>query len=157
MRIKAEDSKIGRVASIATRPIKKAPPERVRVAKLNVSDGLQGDHYSGKSGNRQLTLISEQELSETAKLLGKEQIDPLLTRRNLVYSGRPISEKESRLIGIGESLAIRITGPCHPCKQMDENFGPGGEEAMKGRAGLTAKVLKDGTIKAGDQLFFIEE
>jgi MOSC domain-containing protein YiiM len=148
---------LGKVVSIAVRPIKKAVPQPLVEAKLNTKNGLEGDHYSGQSGKRQLTLISEQEIIETARLLNKDKIDPVLTRRNLLYSGVPISENENRHIAIGDDLLIQITGPCHPCKQMDENFGPGAENAMKGRAGLTARVINEGKIKVGDKLFFVDK
>ncbi|TVQ48874.1 MAG: MOSC domain-containing protein [Saprospirales bacterium] len=157
MKVSEELGNIRKVISIGIRPVKKAPLQTVTEADLDTTNGLNGDHYSGQSGKRQLTLISEQEIKETANLLKKESIDPLMTRRNLLYSGGPISEKENRRIAIGNDLLIEITGPCFPCNQMDKNLGEGAEKAMQGRAGLTAKVVRDGKIKMGDELFFIEK
>ena len=158
MRINEEvDTNTRKVVSIAVRPAKKAPLKLIIEAELDTDNGLNGDHYSGRSGKRHLTLISQQEIDQTANLLNKEEIDPLLTRRNLLYSGPTITDNEKRMIGIGDSCIIEITGPCDPCHQMDKNFGEGAEKAMKGRAGLTARVLRKGKIKPGDELFFIEE
>jgi MOSC domain-containing protein YiiM len=58
------------------------------------------------------------------------------------------SLQESRL-SIGK-VEIQITGKCHPCSRMEENLGPGGLKAMANKAGLTAKVLKEGKIQVGD-------
>lgn len=151
------DTNARKVISIAVRPAKKAPLKLLMGAELDTENGLNGDHYSGRSGKRHLTLISQGEIDQTADLLNKEKIDPLLTRRNLLYSGPTITDNEKRIIGIGDSCLIEITGPCDPCHQMDKNFGEGAEKAMQGRAGLTARVLRKGKIKPGDELFFIEE
>lgn len=156
MKISEKVGYIRKVISIAVRPLKKSPLQTITEADLDTTNGLNGDHYSRRSGKRQLTLISEQEIDQTAKLLKKEKIDPLLTRRNLLYSGSPIADTERRIIGIGDSCRIEITGPCDPCNQMDKNFGEGAEKAMQGRAGLTARVLRNGKIKAGDKLFFVD-
>ncbi|MEO0873046.1 MAG: MOSC domain-containing protein, partial [Bacteroidota bacterium] len=74
----------GTLVSIAIRPIKREPLVYQAEVQLNPEEGIIGDHYSGTSGKRQVTLIQEEHLKGVAQMLDTPEIDPLLTRRNLV-------------------------------------------------------------------------
>ncbi|MEL6833471.1 MAG: MOSC domain-containing protein [Bacteroidota bacterium] len=141
----------GTLVSIAIRPIKREPLVYQAEVQLNPEEGIIGDHYSGTSGKRQVTLIQEEHLKGVAQMLDTPEIDPLLTRRNLVVSGINLLAFKGRQFYIGETL-LEMTGPCEPCSRMEDNFGPGGYNAMRGHGGICARVLEGGTIRTGDQV-----
>lgn len=125
-------------------------PERVTV---QAKTGIDNDHHarSGRS-KRQVTLIQWEHLDVVAKLLGRDEIDPSLLRRNLVVSGiNLLALKKKRQFTIGD-VVFEGSGPCDPCSRMEELLGPGGYQAMLGHGGITARVLQGGTIRVGDAL-----
>ena len=136
---------------IGIRPAKRTPMESVRAAKITLDSGLEGDHYRGQSKNRQVTLIQGEHLSAVAKILGREDLDPGLVRRNLVISGINLLAFKERQFKIGE-VVLEMTGFCYPCSRMEENLGPGGYNAMRGHGGINAKVIVGGQIALGDQV-----
>lgn len=143
----------GRVEWIGIRPERRGVVSVVDSVDVSEVDGLLGDHYSGQSGNRHVTLIQAEHLPVVAALTGRESLDPALLRRNLVVSGiNLLALKEHQLqFGDGDdSVILQVTGQCHPCSKMETALGPGGYNAMRGHGGLTAKVIRGGTIRVGD-------
>ena len=141
----------GRVECIGIRPGRKAPVEFVAEVEARAGQGLKGDHYNGKSGKREVTLIQFEHLQAVGKMLGRATIEPELTRRNIVVSGINLLAFVERRFKIGE-VELEMTGHCHPCSRMEENLGPGGYNAMRGHGGITARILKDGVIRVGDEV-----
>jgi MOSC domain-containing protein YiiM len=119
--------------------------------------GLEGDHRTqhkvpNPESKRQVTLIQAEHLSAVASLLGlKNPLDPSLTRRNLVISGLNLLALKDKSFFVGDVL-LAYTGLCHPCTRMEETFGPGGYNAMRGHGGITARVLHEGIIRVGDSI-----
>jgi len=147
---------IGEVEFISYRSARRS--EIIEVEKIQVIDGkgLEGDHYTGKSGKRQVTLIQAEHLAAVASILGKQSIDPKLTRRNIIVKGINLHALKGTHFQIGEAI-LEGTGDCHPCSRMEENFGAGGYNAMRGHGGLTARVIKGGEVKLGDKVQFLKK
>lgn len=124
----------------------------MKSVEVNTETGIVGDHYSGSTGKRHITLIQSEHLETVAKLLGKESINPDDLRRNLVVKGIPLLSLADKEFCIGEEVVLRGTGKCRPCSRMEENLGFGGYNAMRGHGGITAQVISGGTIKCGDQI-----
>ncbi|WP_460985284.1 MOSC domain-containing protein [Spirosoma fluminis] len=146
----------GRVEWIGIRPERATAVEVVPSAEVSIKKGILGDHYSGQSGNRHVTLIQAEHLPVVAALMGRHALDPGLLRRNLVVSGINLLALKDQQIQIGDSdhdpVVLQITGQCHPCSKMETTLGPGGYNAMRGHGGMTAKVLQGGTIRVGDKV-----
>ena len=142
---------IGQIEWIGLRPEKRAALKEVQEVEVTEKEGLVGDHYSGRSGKRQVTLIQKEHLDGVANILKIDSVDPGLTRRNIVVSGINLLALKDRKFKIGD-VELEMTGICHPCSRMEENFGPGGYNAMRGHGGINAKVLKGGTISVGDEV-----
>ncbi len=142
---------IGEVIWIGIRPQKREALQSVRAAKIDVEAGLIGDHYAGKSKKRQITLIQAEHLDTLGSIL-KSKVDPMLTRRNIIVKGINLLAFKDKQFSIGEEVILEFTGLCHPCSRMETNLGPGGYNAMRGHGGITAKVIKGGEIRVGDEV-----
>jgi len=112
--------------------------------------GLDGDHFSG-TGKRSVTLIQREHLPVIAALLGRDEIDPTLLRRNIVVSGINLLALRNARFKIGTS-EFEGSGICAPCSRMEETFGHGGYNAVRGHGGITAKVISEGSIRTGDEV-----
>ncbi len=144
----------GKVDLITIRPERREAPTILNEVEAIERIGLQGDHYKSKGGKRQVTLIAQEHLNAVASMLGKAKVDPLLTRRNIVTSGVNLTALKGKRFRIGEAI-LEYTGECHPCSRMEENFGLGGYNAMRGHGGITCKVINSGVIKTGDPLSLV--
>ncbi|OYW82008.1 MAG: MOSC domain-containing protein, partial [Asticcacaulis sp. 32-58-5] len=122
----------GRVEWIGIRPARRADmltPERI---ELNPQHGIVGDHYMSKTtGNRHVTLIQSEHLIAIASYLGRDQVRPEELRRNIVVSGLNLLALKDREFQLGSAI-LKMTGDCHPCSRMEETFGEGGYNAVRG-------------------------
>ena len=128
--------------------------EMKAIEEVNVTEtGLEGDRATKNSPakKRQVTLIQEEHLAAVASFLGKENIDPSLTRRNIVVKGINLNALKGRKFTIGEAI-LEMTGFCYPCSRMEQNLGKGGFNAMRGHGGITCRVIKTGKILLGDKM-----
>lgn len=144
----------GTLCWIGLRPGKREPLRRVETAQLSTSEGLVGDRYAGRSGTRQVTLIQQEHLAAIAGIMGRSDIDPALLRRNLVVSGINLLALKQRRVRVG-GVILAVTGLCHPCSRMETALGAGGYNAMRGHGGLTARVLRSGSIALGDEVVML--
>lgn len=139
-----------RVIWMSRRPYKGSPVEELDQLQLTVENGMIGDHYSGTSRKRQVSLMQEDFLMQVSQRMGLK-VDMTMTRRNILIQGINLTDLIGKRFRIGTAV-LEGTGPCKPCKQMDTTIGPGGWKAMEGLAGITACVLEDGEVKVGDEL-----
>jgi len=126
-------------------------PESVTNVEITVENGIEGDHYKGKSKKRQVTLIQAEHLEIVAKLLNRPEISPKLTRRNIVVKGINLLAFKDMQFKIG-TVVLEYTGLCYPCKTMEQNLGKGGLQAMTGHGGITARVVTSGVASTGDRV-----
>lgn len=140
----------GQVDWIGLRSERRADIAVVEQAQV-LNAGLVGDH--GRPGKRAVTLIQAEYLPVIASLLGRDTVDPADLRRNLVVSGVNLAAFRKLPIQIG-AVILQIEGPCPPCSRMEETFGHGGYNAVRGHGGWYASVVVDGTIKKGDACLF---
>jgi MOSC domain-containing protein YiiM len=140
----------GRLAWIGLRTARRGPVRVVETATLSTAEGLVGDRYAGQSGRRHVTLIAREDLDAIASFLGVAAVHPVLVRRNLVTEGINLAALRNRRVAVGADAVLEITDECHPCSRMEEALGTGGYNALRGRGGLTARVIQGGEIRLGD-------
>lgn len=142
----------GKVRWIGIRPQSRQPMQVLQETYANIG-GLTDDRYNkgNADSKRQVTLIQQEHLQAAASFLGKETVDPSLTRRNIVVQGINLNALKGKQFKIGDAI-LEATGLCFPCSRMEENLGNGGYNAMRGHGGITCKVIQEGKIRLGDEV-----
>ncbi len=140
----------GELVWIGVRPARKQTMISVKEISLDIQNGLEGDHYSGRSSKRQVTLFQWEHLTVLESFIGKV-ITPELLRRNLVIRGINLDALKNRTFQIGTAV-FKTTGLCHPCSRMETELGQGAYNAMRNHGGITTKIVHSGAIKIGDAL-----
>lgn len=146
----------GKVEWIGLRPERRAPIQAVTNVEANIQQGLVGDRYSGSNGKRQVTLIQHEHLNVIASLLGLDECQPEILRRNISVSGLNLLALKGKTFDIG-GATLKYTGLCHPCSFMQRSFGPGGYNAVRGHGGITAQVISDGIISIDDSVLAVSK
>jgi MOSC domain-containing protein YiiM len=137
---------------IGVRPARRKPVRIVESVEAKAGKGLADDRYHTSShGARQVTLIGAEDLASIASYLQREPIDPALLRRNIVVQGMNLLALKNKRFLVGTAL-LEYSGECHPCSRMEETFGVGGYNAVRGHGGITARVISDGIIRLGDSV-----
>ena len=147
----------GELMWIGVRPVRKAALISSTSAELIAERGIQGDHYETRqNGARQVTLIASEDIAAIASFIGQETVAPELLRRNFVTRGINLAALKGRSLRIGDAV-LEVSGDCAPCSRMEDNLGVGGYNAVRGRGGLTARILTGGTVYIGDAISVVEE
>ena len=145
----------GRVEWIGVRSGKRKPLTVVDKVKV-LERSLENDHYTGRSGNRSITLIQKEHIETVASLLHRDSIEPAELRRNIVVSGINLLALKEHEFRIGSAI-LKMTGLCHPCSRMEEVLGDGGYNAMRGHGGINACVIIPGIIRLNDRVEVIQK
>lgn len=147
----------GRLVWIGLRPSRNAPMLTPASALFVAEQGIEGDRYrTQRNGPRQVTLVAAEDIAAIASFLGKKAVPPELLRRNLVTSGLNLNALKGRRVRIGQAV-LEVSGECAPCSQMEVNLGAGGYNAVRGRGGLTARIVVGGEIRLGDAIERVED
>ena len=133
----------GTVEWIGIRPGKKKELVSMQSVTVDPSSGLTGDHYSGRSGKRQVTLIQAEHIPVIASMMQLNQVTPEQLRRNIVVHGISLLALKDKYFSLGDAV-LEYTGLCHPCSRMETTLGAGGYNAMRGHGGITARVIHGG-------------
>jgi MOSC domain-containing protein YiiM len=143
----SSDSTNGFVSAVCISGVSGLPRPSVQVAELREGLGFVDNKHS-VGGDREVCLFEE----ETYAALREEGsvVQAGCLGENLVLSGIPFANlKQGDRLRVGENAELEITIVRLPCKnltQIDANF----PEALIGRSGWMAKVVRGGNVKAGD-------
>lgn len=110
---------------------------------------------------RQFTLLSAEELAETAAEMGLEALDPALLGATMVIAGIPDFSHlppSSRLQGEGGATLVvdmlnrPCTLPARPIEARHPGHGKRFKPAAAGRRGITAWVEREGSFTLGESV-----
>jgi MOSC domain-containing protein YiiM len=146
--------KAGTVVSLCTRPARLAPVIFTEELEAISGKGLIGDRYQN-NGSRQVTLIAQESLMAASSFLSK-LVSPADVRRNIVTKEINLLALKGKRFQIGTAI-FEFSGECHPCSRMEVNLGVGGYNALRGNGGITARIIRTGIIKVGDNIMPLPE
>ena len=133
------------------------PVERVEEVAAIEGCGLAGDRYCLGTGHWsrfgrvcQVTLIAAEDLDVIERETGIRVRDGE-HRRNVVLRGVNLGDLHRRRFRIG-GATLEYVGPRSVCRYIERLTEPGMTQALKGRGGICAKVIENGTVRVGDEI-----
>jgi len=149
----------GSVVSIHIAPKLEVPMVSVSEVRAVPGRGLEGDRYFEHTGTysdtpgtgRDVTLVASEAIEEIAREKGIT-LKPGDTRRNITTKGVDLNSLVDVEFSIGE---VRVLGMrlCEPCEYLEGLVGQKGTlKALVHRGGLRCDILREGTIRVGDEI-----
>lgn len=112
--------------------------------------GIVGDRYATHHGHWSDPKWPDQEVTlvetEVAAEVG---IDAGQLRRNVVTCGIRLDEVIGARFQIGDVVLVGVRR-CDPCRYLESLLRPGLAQALMGRGGLRARIIRGGRIHVGD-------
>lgn len=142
------------VEAIYIAPGAGAKMQKVEEIQAVAGFGLRGDRYSERKGlysgvdEYQVTLIEGEGLDEISQGAGLRVKDGE-HRRNIVTHGIKLDRLSGKLFQIGKAI-LQYERPRPPCSYLQSLTEPGMTQALVNRAGICARVVKSGIIRAKD-------
>ncbi|WP_386628107.1 MOSC domain-containing protein [Sulfitobacter geojensis] len=163
----------------------KVPQDRPDIRSQAVQEafasyaGFEGDYHAGltrkscvrvKSQHpegteirnvRQFSIVSAEELTAIAAVIGLETLDPVLLGASIVVEGiddfTHVPPNARLQAANGTTIVVDMqNGPCNlPAREIEKNepgHGKGFKAAAKDRRGVCAWVEREGQLKVGDTL-----
>ena len=108
---------------------------------------------------RQLSIVSAEELAQIAEIMGVDSLDPARLGASMVIEGIPdfshVPPSARLQAPSGATVTVDMENqPCQLPARSIEHVSPGHGKAFKraaeGRRGVTASVAREGVVKLGD-------
>jgi MOSC domain-containing protein YiiM len=130
------------------KPAGDTPMKEVAEVECVAGKGLKGDRYFAfkQDYKGQVTFFSEEVYERLCEQMQVTDKDPSVFRRNIIVRGVDLNS----LIGTEfEVQGVRFIGTqeAAPCYWMNQAFGEGAEQKLKGNGGLRARILSDGVLR----------
>lgn len=150
----------GRLLQIFTAAAAGATPKAADEATLEAGRGIVGDRYHGNSGtfssnlagkpDKEVTLIESEEIDRFNREAGLALTYGDL-RRNLITRGIRLNELVGQEFEVG---GCRLEGVrlCEPCAHLARTVAKEVLPGLVHAAGLRARIVRGGTIRAGDAI-----
>lgn len=112
--------------------------------------GLEGDRFHGfRPGYAgQVTFFAWETYEAIKRELGVPALRPDAFRRNVVVEGAHLASLIGSRFTLG-GVDFEGMDEARPCAWMDRAVAAGAEAWLRGRGGLRAKILADGTLHRG--------
>jgi MOSC domain-containing protein YiiM len=134
-------------------PPGQSPVMEVPEVQCVAGQGIRGDRFFGFKPDYkgQITFFAAETYLDLCDRLNTRDRNPGVFRRNVITRGIDLNQ----LVGNEfEVQGVRFQGvtECSPCHWMNQAFAPGAEKALRGRGGLRARILTDGTLRVARAL-----
>jgi MOSC domain-containing protein YiiM len=115
--------------------------------------GIRGDRYFDFKDDYkgQITFFSLEVFNDLCSALQIHDCAPPLARRNVITCGVDLNDLIDQEFEV-QGVRFFGTEECRPCYWMDRAFAPGTQEFLKGRGGLRARILSDGSVRSTDRV-----
>jgi MOSC domain-containing protein YiiM len=148
----------GFVEGIFFAPEGGAEMKSVRAATALEGCGLEGDRYCAGTGHWsrfgrvcEVTFIAAEDLHNIERDTGVG-VKNGEHRRNVVTRGINLKAlRRGERFHVGE-VAFEYRGPRSVCRYIERLTKPGMTQALKGRGGICASVIGNGTVRVGDEI-----
>jgi MOSC domain-containing protein YiiM len=121
--------------------------------ELRAGRGIVGDRYFGtRHRHAAVTLISADEVQSALAAASISDVDFAKARRNIVLRGVDVEALVNTTFTLDSGagpVRFRSLTRANPCAWMDEVFGTGARDALRGHAGIRAEPLDDGSLRVG--------
>lgn len=128
----------------------------LETAELHDGKGIVGDRYYGLSEEDNVTLIDQGMIDEVNAATGWS-LKPEEIRRNIVTTGIDLNQWETARFKVGNAILEGVE-LCEPCAilgkilQNDQRTPAEVVKSLTNKAGLRTRVIKGGTVSAGDEV-----
>lgn len=111
--------------------------------------GLRGDRYFDHKDDYkgQITFFSLDVFDELCRELQVHGVASSSVRRNVFTRGADLNEFIGQDFEI-QGVRFHGTEESRPCHWMERAIAPGAQNFLKGRGGLRARILTDGTLRS---------
>jgi MOSC domain-containing protein YiiM len=125
------------------------PIVEVEEARCVAGRGIEGDRFFDfkEDYKGQITFFAWEVYQDLLATFGNPDRPPSVFRRNVITEGADLTALVAEEFEI-QGVRFLGTQESAPCCWMDQAFGPGAEEALRGRGGLRAKILSGGVLRA---------
>jgi MOSC domain-containing protein YiiM len=135
-----------------------AEMQSVQAATALEGCGLEGDRYCAGTGHWsrfgrvcEVTFIAAEDLHNIERETGVG-VKNGEHRRNVVTRGISLKAlRRGERFRVGE-VAFEYRGPRSVCRYIERLTEPGMTQALKGRGGICASVIENGTVRVGDEI-----
>src|SRR5215203_6639211 len=152
----------GFVQGIFLAPEAGAEMKSVRAATALECCGLEGDGYCAGTGHWsrfgrvcEVTFIAAEDLHDIERETGVG-VKNGEHRRNVVTRGISLKAlRRGERFRVGE-VPFEYRGPRSVCRYIERLSEPGMIQALKGRGGICASVIENGTVRVGDEIEVVQ-
>ena len=153
----------GLVEGVFLAPEAGAEMKSVQGATALEDCGLEGDRYCAGTGHWsrfgrvcEVTFIAAEDLEDIERETGVG-VKNGEHRRNVVTRGISLNTtlRRGERFRVGE-VAFEYRGPRSVCRYIERLTEPGMTQALKGRGGICASVIENGTVRVGDEIEVVQ-
>jgi MOSC domain-containing protein YiiM len=134
-------------------PPGESPVIEVDEVQCVAGQGIRGDRFFGfKTDYKgQITFFTIETYLDLCERLNTQDRTPAVFRRNVITQGIDLNQLVGKEFEV-QGVRFQGVSECSPCHWMNQAFAPGAEKALRGRGGLRARILTDGTLRVARAL-----